>query len=897
MTSLSRKRALQDLTLQRAKNNPSNFPSLFDLAIQTCISNLEVFGSFDGLPFHPFGQPLFEEFVKRASHWRLTTEQRQAGIILFSESYGEDFLGPEYTGIRCSLQEDIPHLGAFADCLVYLDLSGGCVAGNSPGLEDKDMAFLSGLSHLKVLNLAGLKIGDTGLSHLVRSVTFGSLGPALLEYLNLAGTDVSHRGITRLWSSQQQHQQHRQQYRRQQRQLVFRRLLGIDLTGAAVPTDVAATLFQEQDLTAEEGGWKKLDRSVELFPSRTLQEQQQAASQGNINSYFEQENRLNPMQKWVDRLNRSYKLTFGQRPDLAGEDGLGLSECLALSKLSQVHFLPLSEPLAPHQQEYIRRGEEMRRIFAEVREERSRSKKKRAKYNRDQDGDSNNNSCRSSKPSERGRPPNNGVTTSISDKDAIVGQNGLDHMFNLNMYQKVLASVRLTFGTRSRPVASNGKSSGRQEGLAFVRVRSAVKRQLAYLEQLEDVEMEEPETPSSQQQLGWSSGKGLHGAEVSTIARLKARYQRPLPSTIPDESFNRDPVSQERHIVAPIKLDVFKIEPQDHRREGYMREEFMEEEPRVEDFTQEDYKQDPGHVPRQATPFNPFAKPTTTTAVEARTSSWVFSSSVKQEPVPSQQFPGSPRPTNHFPTRRRVGQDIGNNYQYQPFIKPVAEQTSSAIYITQRSPRKESTVQQQKQGVRPEQKSLMMIKTRAEQKPVAIPRAAATTAVRTKSSVGVGANSMMQRWIKQEKQQPPSLVSEKAEQQQQSSPLPVKVNVKGDTTGLSTGIQDKKTSSLSSFSTAATTPSIIREFHFADTKQDTVNLDRWIRTCAATGAGGSGSGSGGSIAAPTGDVVKSSSPRPLKVAMAKMNKDPIKAIRFDPRDELFADKDDTETTP
>ena len=866
MTSLSRKRALHDLTHQREKNNSSNFPSLFDIAIQTCISHLEIYGSFDGLPFHPFGQPLFEEFVKRASQWRLTTEQRQAGIILFSESYGEDFLGPEYTGIRCSLQDDIPHLGAFAECLVYLDLSGGCVAGNSPGLEDKDMAFLSGLSRLKVLNLAGLKIGDTGLSHLVRSVTFGSSGPTLLEYLNLAGTDVSHRGIARLWSLQQQ-QQHRPQ-----KQLVFQHLLGVDLSGTAVLPSLAETLFQEQTLAPEKGGWTKLGRNVELFPSQTLQEQQSATYVNHPNSYFEQENGMNPMQKWVDRLNRTYKLTFGQKPDLGGEDGLGLSECLALSKLSQVHFLPLSEPLAPHQTEYNRRGEEMKRTFAEERENRRRSKK-RTKYSRGQDdaGDT-----RTTMPAGRGRPFNTqqSSTTSLANSEKmIIGENGLNHMFNLNMYQKVLSYVRLTFGTRTRSVASNGKPSGHHEGLAFVRVRSVVERQLILLK-TEDIEMEEPQSASQQQKRqavasqGWSAGMGPNGVEVSTIARLKTRYRPPPMES--DETDRYDQAPQDSFTDQSIKQEDVKYEPQDHLQDDVK----IEEDQRRDVYKQED-TQDLRPAPK-AKPFNPFFKVSTPPA--SRTSSWVFSTSTsprKQEPIPYQQPQGPP--VSNLPTRRRAGQDIGNNYRFQPFIKPATEQTSNAIFITQSSPLKEKQ-QQQEKGGRPASKPVTMIKTRADKKPLLTPR---TTFSAMKSGIGGGGvgggSSVMQQWAKQG-QQP----------QVRPTPLPSSTPVTKSPSKRSAdaGSQDKKPT-YSATAATGTLPSGIREFQFNDTKRDTVNLDRWIRTGGPGVPGGKTDGC--TIAS---QPVSAEKINPFRIMMAKTVKEPTKTIRFDPRDELFADGDE-----
>lgn len=741
------------------------------------------------------------------------------------------------------------------------------MAGNSPGLEDKDMAFLSGLSRLKVLNLAGLKIGDTGLSHLVRSVTFGSAGPTLLEYLNLAGTDVSHRGIARLWSSQQQ------QKHRPQKQLVFQHLLGIDLSGTAVLPSLAETLFQEQTLAPEEGGWTKLGRNVELFPSQTLTEQQSATYVNHPNSYFEQENGMNPMQKWVDRLNRTYKLTFGQKPDLGGEDGLGLAECLAMYKLGQVHFLPLSEPIAPYQAEYNRRGEEMRRNFAEERENRRRSKK-RSKYSRGQDdgGDT-----RNTMPSVRGPSLNKQQSSTISlgnsDKNVIIGENGLNHMFNLNMYQKVLSYVRLTFGTRTRSVASNGKSSGHHEGLAFVRVRNVVERELAFLE-TEDVEMEEPQSASHQQKRhgaasqGWSAGMGPNGVEVSTIARLKTRHRPPpmeADGTDRYESTPRDSFTDR----SMDQKDV-KHEPQDNLQDDVK----VEGDQKRDVYKQEDI-QDLRPAPKAA-PINPFAK--VATSPVSRTSSWVFSASTsprKQEPTSYQQSQGPP--VSNLPTRRRAGQDIGNNYQFQPFIKPATEQTSSAIFITQSSPHT-AKQQQQEKGGRPVSRPVTMIKTRADKKPVLTPR---TTFFPMKSGNrgggDGGGSSMMQQWAKQG-QQP------QVKPSPLPSPTPVKKSPSKHIAGA--GSQDKKPTSSATVATG-TQPSIIREFQFKDTKRDTVNLDRWIRT---GGPGVPGSKTDSDVIA--SKPVNAEKSNPFKIMMAKTVKEPTKTIRYDPRDELFADGDD-----
>ncbi|KAF9934971.1 hypothetical protein FBU30_009393 [Linnemannia zychae] len=682
------------------------------------------------------------------------------------------------------------------------------------------MALLSGFSNLKILNLAGLKISDTGLGHLIRSVTFGSLGPMLLEYLNLAGTDVSHRGIARLWSSPQPQQQGHSH-----KQLVFQHLLGIDLSGTAVLPNLAATLFQEQE--QEQDNWIKLDNNVELFSSRTLQEQRSSNQANYPNCYFEKDTGMNPMQKWVDRLNRTYKLTFGQRPDIAGEDGLGLSECLALSKLSQIHFLPLSEPLAPHQIEYIRRGEEMKRIFAEGRQSR-----KRTRYGRFKEDNSDINVR---KQAARGKHNQQLIVTdhALSDKNAIIGENGLDHMFNLNMYQKILASVQLTFGTRFRPVTSSGKSAGNQEGLAFVRLRSVVEKQLM----AEDVEMDEVQYHSQQRQYGTaskgrSSGVGPNGVEVATIARLKARYHRWHPikpiEPINDETAIRNSFNGPN--IVNIKQENNTLGTQEcTQHDNEIRPRFTIQEDRdLNDCDQEDHSQD-SHQTLSSNSLDFLSKTiaSTSSAATNRTSSWVFSSStspIKQKMTMSQQTQGPP--ISNLPTRRRVGQNIKNSCLSNPFIKPAVEQTSSAIFIRQPSPRKDDTPKQQK--VYPTGKPMQMIKTRADQRSAMAPRSTPLMIKNDMRRNSQGRSPTLQWWIKQE--EPPS----KTIQSLSTSASPTKnktlkgSNKNDSKTSFSTATREKPVVSPDIIEGGQ--PVVIREFHFnTTTKHDTVSLDRWIR--------------------------------------------------------------------
>ncbi|KAF9358104.1 hypothetical protein BGX26_002472 [Mortierella sp. AD094] len=443
MSSPSRKRILQDLALQSNKNNHSNFPTLFNLAIQTCISQLHIFATFEGLPYYPFGQALFTEFVKRSNQWRITTEQRQVGIFLFAESYGDEFLGPEYTGLRCSLVQDVPYLNSFGDCLVYLDLSGGC-GGNSStgdgglsGFTDKDISGLSALSCLRILNLSQLKIGDIGLSHLIRSVTYGSSGPTMLEYLNLSGTEVTDVGLSKIFD------------KKNQKSPVFVRLLGIDLTDSKVHEEVAEVLFRNHAVP-----WKRLENRTSLFPDLPSNK---AAKDGHSDSYVESGSGSNPMQKWIDCFSeRSFKIKFGQRPDLSltGNDAWGLSECLALAKLGQVYFHPLSEPTSSYQQEFSMN------LSAAVGK---KSQSRRSRYVRDFED-----------------MLLKAVT--IKETQSRQQQSDLEHMYNLKMYQNVLGSIRETAGSLVLSKSKKTTALGATKSLAFVRSRTDVEDLLASLD-------------------------------------------------------------------------------------------------------------------------------------------------------------------------------------------------------------------------------------------------------------------------------------------------------------------------------------------------------------------------------------------------------------------------------
>ncbi|GJJ69526.1 hypothetical protein EMPS_01872 [Entomortierella parvispora] len=520
-SSLSqRKSRVQELAIQRSSNNSHNFPSLFQLAIQASISALHIFGSLQGLPYYPIGQALLAEFQTRASSWRLTTEHRQIGILLFAEAFGIDgLLGPEYSGLKCSLPKDIPHLGTFAECLVYLDLSGGRGLGagtedeedEKRGLTDADLVGLTGLYNLKILNLSGLMIGDTGLGHLVRSVTFGSSGPSQLEYLNLARTLVSDVGVAKLFRSTSALDRRTtttpSAKAGSSRELVFRRLLGVDLTGSRVHNEVAKTLFEDSsnrnsklyhDLDSAlemQAPWSRLPVGISLFPD---------SSTSRSNEYKEDEEEAildtRPMSKWFDRFNRTLRIKFAQRPDLAGEDGLGLSESLAIAKLGHIapRLLPDYIP-TPQEIEYRKQGDWIRM----EREERlaKKNKTKKAYQNRVEAAQA----AKIAKARAEAYADNGGQ---------------LEHMYNLTMYQRVLSSVQAS--QRQGPPSYGRKSDMTGAvSMAFVRNRATVELILERLTEELDKELEEEENAS----------KSSAASSVAfQTAKIKERHQRPTPS-------------------------------------------------------------------------------------------------------------------------------------------------------------------------------------------------------------------------------------------------------------------------------------------------------------------------------------------------------------------------------
>ncbi|KAG0249224.1 hypothetical protein BG011_009502 [Mortierella polycephala] len=391
--------------------------SLFQICVTTIANNLLVYGSLQGLLFDPFGKAIYQEFVSLSNQFKLSSEERQIGLILFAEAYGLDELGPEFTGLRCSRVRDIPYLPSFVECLVYLDLSGGVGSSEEAHFTDKDMAGLASLSQLRILNLAFLSIGDTGLSHLVRSITDGTSGPVYLEYLNISHTDVTDFGFTRLFVGSL---------------LVFPWLLGIDFTSCSINKDTALRLLRGSDQRLKNGNtdaWRRIEHGQCLFPTLRTDEQKRMA--GRI---YKEADKSSPMQKWVDCLNRQPDLNRKQawELNLGGEDGLGISESLAIAKLNETYFQPAPDPppfpLAVSEDWTIR--------------------KKKKQYNRKKDKD-------------------HTRTDNSAEKQPY------DHL----MYKRVLISIRGTFGVRpSLPdhVWQEGNSSKSKMIVACVRDRNTV---------------------------------------------------------------------------------------------------------------------------------------------------------------------------------------------------------------------------------------------------------------------------------------------------------------------------------------------------------------------------------------------------------------------------------------
>ncbi|KAG0340354.1 hypothetical protein BG000_000130 [Podila horticola] len=455
MSLQHRKRQLQDLNLTKIRHSPSHFTSLFSLAVKSCVHHIQIFATFDGLPFDPFGKAILNAFLEASTNWRLTTEQRQVGILLLSEAYG-DVLGPEYSGLQCGLLTDIPFLDHFSHCLVYLDLSDASDSEDGSPLTDSDMAGLSCLSHLRILDLSGLKIGDTGLGHLVRSVSFGS-GPVGLEYLNLVGTDVTDQGLAKMYARKSLTGEYHPA------NMVFKRLLGLDVTGTKVQEEAAISMFpvllgpsssKIYDSAIYHLGWKRLDRNTQLFPTLTTVSK---SSRAKTEYYLEPENDTNPIKKWVDRFNEQpQRLVFGQKPDLAGKDGLGLSECLALAKMGQLYLVqaPDSPPLYGHKEQ---RPSPSSEDISRGRNKRGRGRGRFSKKFRDE---------------------LEGVALAPHEKDRI--PKDVEEMYNLIMYQRVLDVTRVYFHAARDSQMFTGSLSKQRPRLAFVRSRSDVDKHLRH---------------------------------------------------------------------------------------------------------------------------------------------------------------------------------------------------------------------------------------------------------------------------------------------------------------------------------------------------------------------------------------------------------------------------------
>ncbi|KAG0337565.1 hypothetical protein BG004_007590 [Podila humilis] len=475
--NLNRKRQFDQLLHTRDSHDASKFPSLFCLAAKTCINHIQIFATLDGLPFEPFGQTLLTTFAEASNQWSVTNEQRQVGILLLSEAYGADYLGPEYTGLQCGLPSDIPFLSHFTSCLVYLNLSDArCTTNSYPldgsgggidegSLSDSDLAGLSCLPHLRILDLSGLDIGDTGLGHITRSISFGS-GPLGLEYLNLAGTNVTEKGLVKLFRANNKTALSGPLAKRAFHpvELVFKQLLGLDLSGTKVDNadTVIADMFPPMLAPVEakmlepsvyEVGWKRLGKNTRLFPTQTT------VGRTKTVDYLEPETNTNPIKPWIDRFaQQPHRLTFGQKPDLEVKDGLGLAECLALAKLGQLFMAkaPDSPPLYPTKERSSRTSESSNQLGGSV----GKNGRRRGRYSR------------------RLREQNEGEITSLKqDKLPTVEQ---ENMFNLTMYQRVL-DVACVYSQAVKDSEASIKSKLRKsQPLVFVRSRTDAAKHLKH---------------------------------------------------------------------------------------------------------------------------------------------------------------------------------------------------------------------------------------------------------------------------------------------------------------------------------------------------------------------------------------------------------------------------------
>ncbi|KAF9574272.1 hypothetical protein EC968_007041 [Mortierella alpina] len=516
---------------------PYKFPSLFDLSVEACISHIDRFASFEGLPYIPFGQALVAGFERRTNAWQLSSEQREVGALLLADAYGIEYLGPEYTGLRCSRLDDLPFLWAFSGCLAYLDLSGGL------GFDDMAMASLASLSQLRVLDLSGLQIGDTGLSHLVRSVTFGTSGPKHLEYLNLARTQVTDRGIARMFSNN--------------RRLVFQGLLGIDLTETSVHSEVAMTLFQKQRLpsrTLEGANWTRLERGEQLFPIWTTEEQEKESKKtlSDVNYpgmaisdsskvmypsdkpnrrvvgvpkapmrfYKELGSTKNPIQPWVDRLLYQYQSRTAQDRLLKPQenDRLGIAGVMAIMKLGAVSFKPISNVPENYQElEPVGHCSNTRRQGDKID---STPAAKNLRLESMRLGGSRKNSRLQLSDEGKGNYASRDRRQQRQQQ-----RQGKDSDWNETMYQRALISARETYGIRRRPRLSDNASVAMSNSVVFVRNRSSVQAILAWSE---FVQPTVPETQETQRSQGRGPSVQKRMATNGNTAKIRRRSQRPM---------------------------------------------------------------------------------------------------------------------------------------------------------------------------------------------------------------------------------------------------------------------------------------------------------------------------------------------------------------------------------
>ncbi|KAF9979098.1 hypothetical protein BGZ73_006335 [Actinomortierella ambigua] len=278
---------------------PSQVPTLFQLAANSCARHIELFGTLEGLPFEPFGEAILAAFVDQQH--QLSAWQRQVGILVFAESYGyhhhyHDHLhrsqqpqehpfsrspGLVFSGLsHLSSLSELLLLPSFAECLVHLDLSSSR-ASSQVSLSDHDLVALAGMKQLRVLSLAGQQgVGDLGLGHLISSTEFG-VGLEKLEYLNMQHTGLTDQGLARLWRPMPK-EPIQQQHGTGMGRFIWQYLLGIDLSGTHVHLEVAQALFTKASgcregsslVAAAAAPWRKLPADTILFRPLHIQDGQ-----------------------------------------------------------------------------------------------------------------------------------------------------------------------------------------------------------------------------------------------------------------------------------------------------------------------------------------------------------------------------------------------------------------------------------------------------------------------------------------------------------------------------------------------------------------------------------------------------------------------------------------------